>query len=78
MQGISDFAVVHDSFGVHAHHVPRLAQSIREAFVEMYLDRNALEEFYENVEGVLPDLERPPTQGTLDIKEVLESKYFFS
>ena len=76
--GIHDFSVVHDSFGVHAHFVPRLANSIRESFVDMYSKTDVLEEFYENVVDVIPDLREPPSRGELDITGVLDSKYFFS
>ena len=76
--GIHDYSVVHDSFGVHAHFVPRLADSIRESFVEMYSKTDVLDEFYENVVDVIPDLEEPPSRGELDITGVLDSKYFFS
>jgi len=78
MSGISDFAVVHDSYGVHAACVPRMASAIREAFVDMYEDRDVLHDLLENVEGVLPDLESPPKGGSLDIQGVLKSQYFFS
>ena len=61
--GIKDYSVVHDSFGVHAHFVPRLANSIRESFVDMYSKTDVLE---------------APTRGELDITGVLDSKYFFS
>jgi DNA-directed RNA polymerase len=76
--GIHDYSVVHDSFGVHAHFVPRLANSIRESFVDMYSKTDVLEKFYENVVDVIPDLEEPPSRGELDITGVLDSKYFFS
>ena len=78
LEGINNFSVVHDSFGVHAHHVPRLADSIRKSFVEMYSNTDVLENFYENVVDVIPNLEEPPSKGELDISGVLTSKYFFS
>ena len=77
-EGIHDYSVVHDSFGVHAHFVPRLANSIRESFVDMYSKTDVLEEFYENVVDVIPDIAEPPSRGELDITGVLDSKYFFS
>ena len=76
--GIHDYSVVHDSFGVHAHFVPKLADSIRESFVDMYSKTDVLEKFYENVVDVIPYLEEPPSRGELDITGVLDSKYFFS
>jgi DNA-directed RNA polymerase len=77
-EGIKDFSVVHDSFGVHAHFVPKLANSIRTSFVDMYSQTDVLEDFYENVVDVIPNLEEPPPKGDLDILGVLDSKYFFS
>ena len=35
-EGMRDFALVHDSFGVHAADTPRFFQIIRESMVEMY------------------------------------------
>ena len=78
MQGINDYAVVHDSYGVHAHHVPALARAIRKSFVSMYADKDLLGELHDNLKDELPDLDDPPPLGALDIHEVIESKYFFS
>ena len=78
MQGINDYAVVHDSYGVHAHHVPALARAIRKSFVSMYADKDLLGELHDNLKDELPDLDDPPPLGVLDIHEVTESKYFFS
>lgn len=77
-KGINDFSVVHDSFGVHAHFVPQLANAIRESFVKMYSEGDVLEDFYDNVIDVLPDVKEPPEKGDLDIQGVLKSEYFFS
>ena len=76
--GINDFSVVHDSYGVHAHFVPRMADAIRTSFVDMYSEIDVLNDFYDNVNDVIPDLEPPPSHGDLDIKGVLDSEYFFS
>ena len=78
MGGINDYAVVHDSYGVHAHHVPTMASAIRESFVNMYSDVNVLDDLHSNLKGVLPDLDDPPPLGDLDITGVLDSEYFFS
>ena len=77
-KGINNFAVVHDSYGVHAHYVPSMAESIRKSFVQMYDTTDVLDKFYDNVIDILPDLDDPPEKGDLNIKEVLNSKYFFS
>jgi len=77
-EGIKDFSVVHDSYGVHAHFVPRMADAIRTSFVEMYSETDVLTNFYEEIVDVIPELEEPPNRGDLDIMGVLDSEYFFS
>lgn len=78
--GVTDFAMIHDSFGVHACHVERLHQSIREKFVELYsVDR--LRQVREHVLDVVPegtDVPELPAYGSLNLSEVLESEYFFA
>jgi DNA-directed RNA polymerase, mitochondrial len=76
--GIKDFSVVHDSYGVHAHFVPQMANAIRKSFVEMYSETDVLTNFYDEVIDVIPELEEPPERGDLDIMGVLDSEYFFS
>ena len=78
-EGIEDFAMVHDDFGVHAADTPRLFDIIRETFVDMYEDFDWLMAWKKEMERLddriaLPD---PPETGELDIRKVLDSKYFF-
>ena len=73
--GIEDFSVVHDSFGTHACDIEQLGIILRETFVDLYGDTNVLETFKQEQKLELPDL---PKFGTLDIKEVLDSEFFFS
>lgn len=82
-EGITDFAAVHDSFGVHACDVERFAAIIREEFVEMYESHDVLSEFYETVEPLISeDLKEEippvPRMGNLDLRGVLENPFFFS
>ena len=44
-EGITDFSMVHDSYGVHASHVDTLFAKTREAFVEMYEQNDVLAQF---------------------------------
>lgn len=82
-EGIEDFAVVHDSFGVHAAEVARFSRIIREAFVEMYEEHDVLEEFLEaatpliseDLQGEIPAI---PEKGSLDLQGVLRNPFFFS
>ena len=72
---IESFAVVHDSFGTHAADIEQLGVAIRDTFVTMYSE-DLLEKFkmeQENIE--LPPI---PEYGQLDVKEVLDSEFFFS
>ena len=77
--GVTDYSMIHDSYGVHAHHVPRMAHSLREAFVEMYKENDVITNFRgdaeESVGLPMPD---PPDRGNLDIDSVIGSAYFFA
>lgn len=77
-EGITDFSMVHDSYGVHASHVPTLFRVTREAFVELYENNDVLEQFKQNALEVLPCVPEPPQKGDLDIQGVLKSDYFFA
>jgi DNA-directed RNA polymerase len=73
-QGITSLAMIHDDYGTHAADAQLLFDSIRKQFVAMYLacDPPAmLKEKY-------PCISEPPSKGSLDIMEVLESDFFFS
>lgn len=75
---MTSFAMVHDSFGVHACDVDKLNRIIRLTFVDMYAP-NRLEEFRTQVQAQLAtELPPVPPMGTLDLAEVLESDYFFA
>jgi DNA-directed RNA polymerase, mitochondrial len=78
-EGIRHFAMVHDSYGVHGCDVELLHRVLREEFVRIYSEpvlQNFLEQQRKAHPGiVLPD---PPKTGDLDIRQVLESPYFFA
>ena len=76
--GIRDYAMIHDSYGVHAHHTPKLATALREAFVEMYTNHDPLEEYRQSILQVVDEVPPPPKRGNLDISKVLDSAFFFS
>ena len=76
--------VIHDAFGAVASDVPALSAYIRQAFVELYRDFDPLGSFLEGCKYVtsgygkdVPWKERPEA-GSLDIVQVLDSKYFFA
>jgi len=79
--GITDFAMVHDSYGTHSPNMPLLNDELRKAFVEMYEEHDVLLNLYTSAVTTLPKevlVPPPPVKGTLDLKEVLQSDYFFA
>ncbi len=85
-EGISHFLMIHDSYGCHMADAPRLSEIVRETFAQMYdgsvvLD-NLVSDLMRNVDvNNLPKkkvLPVRPVEGTLQIEDVLESKYFFA
>jgi DNA-directed RNA polymerase len=72
------FAAVHDSYWTHASDVDAMAKTLREQFVELHSQPllQQLKTQFEQRYGIsLPDL---PDTGDLDLKDVLDSNYFFS
>ena len=78
-EGVRHFAMVHDSFGVHASDVDLLNRVLREEFVGIYSEP-VLQKFLEEQRQAHPDvhLPEPPESGNLDIRQVIESLYFFA
>ncbi|KAG2633725.1 hypothetical protein PVAP13_2NG232700 [Panicum virgatum] len=77
-QGLN-FAGVHDSYWTHACDVDTMNKILREKFVELY-DTPILENLLESFEKSFPTLKFPPLpeRGDFDMKDVLESPYFFN
>jgi DNA-directed RNA polymerase len=78
-EGLRHFAMVHDSYGVHACDVDLLNRVLREEFVRIYSEpvlQNLIDELRKANPGV--DLPDPPAVGALDIRQVLASPYFFA
>lgn len=79
-KGIHHFSMIHDSYATCPSQADTLFHTVREAFVEMYTKHDVLAEFREDMELLISEdkqLPEPPTKGSLDIKEVLESLYMF-
>ena len=76
-ENIDAFAMIHDSYGTHANKTPQLAKLLREAFVEIYTDNDVLTQFRSSALEVLDEVPEPPKRGTLDLNQILKSKYFF-
>lgn len=82
-QGITSFALIHDSYGTHAADTPFLFTVIREAFLEMYQSLDVAGDIVAQLMEMVPpekreDIPPPPEFGNLDLVEVLESRYFFA
>lgn len=73
-QGITALAMIHDDYGTHAANAQKLFDTIRKQFVAMYLACDPPADLV----ALYPVLPPPPSKGTLDIMEVLESDFFFS
>ena len=77
-EGIEDFAMIHDDFGVPADRIDEWHRIIREQFVRLHTEFNVLQEFkdaQEELNGLeLPEL---PSLGNLNLADVIESPYFF-
>jgi len=76
-ENINSYAMIHDSYGTHAHNTPKLARLLREAFVDIYKNNDVLKDFHQAALEVLDEVPDPPKQGKLNIHEVLDSPYFF-
>jgi DNA-directed RNA polymerase len=79
-RGLTKFAMIHDSYGTTAANAPLLAQALRESFVQMYSDRDVLEDFAAEVvpEHLRAQAKKVPMVGGLDLSGVLSSPYFFA
>ncbi|KAM4132098.1 hypothetical protein ACJW30_01G224600 [Castanea mollissima] len=74
-----NFAGVHDSYWTHACDVDELSRILREKFVELY-EMPILENLLESFQQSFPTLSFPPLpeRGDFDLRDVLESPYFFN
>ena len=79
--GLVSFAMIHDSYGVHACDTDLLATTLRETFIDMYqinpLEhmRDELETRYPQLKGQLPPI---PETGDLNLDEIINSEFFFA
>lgn len=83
--GLRHWAMIHDSFAVHACDTTLLNQVLREAFIEQYrpdvLGRFR-DEIVEQLSATAPELVEKvppiPPKGSLDIEAVRDSEFFFA
>ena len=82
-EGIEDFAMVHDSYGVLAGRMDTLYMGLRQAFVDIY-QHDVMDDFLAAVTKGLPEEEvaklraAMPTKGRFNLESVKDSKYFFA
>jgi DNA-directed RNA polymerase len=81
--GVTSFAMIHDSYGTLAADMPMLSACLRRAFVGMYQEHDVLAELRDRLLAVLPDKDKDklpelPAKGSLEIEEVLRSDFFFA
>ena len=81
-EGVTGFAMVHDSYGTHPCDVMTMARVLRESFVDMYsVDRLAL--FKQEIEAQLPEdmkenLPNNLVRNNFDLELVKSAGYFFA
>jgi DNA-directed RNA polymerase, mitochondrial len=77
--GIHSFSMIHDSYGTHAADAPMLARILREEFVRMYEEHDVLADFRERIQQEIgEELMEVPERGALDLRQVMQSPYFFA
>ena len=81
--GINSFGAIHDSFATTAGQTEELFRIVREAFVEMYSEVNVLGSFRDEIVQQLSDEGREklpalPESGTLDLSQVVDSRFCFA
>lgn len=80
--GLTSFAMIHDSYGTHAGRSAIMAAALRQAFIDQYCG-DVLQMFRDTLAAQLPPEaaeklpELPPT-GDLDLNAVHDSLYFFA
>jgi DNA-directed RNA polymerase len=80
--GITNFSMVHDSYGTLAANMETLAVELRNAFVDLY-EHDVLQEFRDSLVSLLSEknakeLPPVPAKGNLDLNAVKQSTYFFA
>ncbi|WP_130920878.1 DNA-directed RNA polymerase [Phascolarctobacterium faecium] len=77
--GIRHFAMIHDSYGSPVAQAKTMYKAVRQSFIEMYTEQDVLENFKNDME-LLSDSKLPsiPAKGTLNLTDILDSRYIFS
>lgn len=82
-EGVTSFAMVHDSYGVCAQDAPIMARCLRKVFRDMFKDNDVLADLKEDIEALVSEdkhdeIPELPSHGNMDIDLVLESDFFFA
>ena len=81
--GLTDLAMIHDSFGTHAGNAAALSTLLRRAFIDQYTEVDVLATFRDEIAAQLPEelrqlLPELPTKGSLNLEAIMDSDYFFA
>lgn len=81
--GVSTFAMIHDSYGTYAADSDILAQTLRHVFIALFGGVNHLEQWSREVLASLPMEIRAnapplPQMGNLNVSEVAQAAFFFA
>ena len=81
-EGITNFSMIHDSFGTTAGDAEEMFRIVRESFVEMYTEIPVLEDFRDELAAQLPPkvqkkLKPLPCRGNLELDRIVDSRYCF-
>jgi DNA-directed RNA polymerase len=80
-EGLTHFAMIHDSYGTHAGDMELLSRVTRQAFLRLYTEADVATHLYQSFLAQADDPEKvsaPPAKGSLDLGLVLASSYFFA
>jgi DNA-directed RNA polymerase len=75
--GCKDYHLIHDSYGVPINQVVNLNKRIRESYIELF-KKEPLQQFIKQVNPSFEERAAEVMINTLDIGEVMNSKYIFS
>lgn len=75
--GVTDFMLIHDSFGVPANDVPKLNKAVREGFIKLF-EEKPLFSWVSQIDDKHLEEAKSIMINTLDLEEVRNSRYIFS
>lgn len=76
-KGVSEFSLIHDSYGVHPNNIPILNNSFREAYIEVFKNEPLLQFTKQLCEDEIDNVKKAMI-NTLDLDEVRNSKYIIT